>query len=206
MGSKYELNKGDNIIFGLDVSGSMMTNDCPGNMQRVEYAKEKATSLIYEATKWDSDGIDVITFGRTTKAYLNLSGSAGAEIVSNLKANESKTDTAALIKHAWSRHQDIGSSDNTVLIIVTDGDPSDREAVITAIREIALQLDGSKGKAFAMTFLTVGEIEPDLQEFLTLLDDTLDAKDSRGEPIDIVDVKKLADVNFEQAFEGALND
>ena len=39
--NQFELNKGDNFIFAVDVSGSMAANDCPGNMTRIEFLKEK---------------------------------------------------------------------------------------------------------------------------------------------------------------------
>lgn len=38
--SQLELNKGDNFIFCLDVSASMGASDCPGNMSRIEFAKQ----------------------------------------------------------------------------------------------------------------------------------------------------------------------
>ena len=43
--SNLELNKGDNFIFGVDVSGSMATKDCPNGLSRIEYLKEKNNSI-----------------------------------------------------------------------------------------------------------------------------------------------------------------
>ena len=61
--NNLELNEGDNFIFGVDVSGSMATTDCPSGMSRIDYLKEKVIQFANEASKWDKDGIDVLTFG-----------------------------------------------------------------------------------------------------------------------------------------------
>ena len=39
--SNLELNKGDNFIFCVDVSGSMSARDTPGGASRIDYLKEK---------------------------------------------------------------------------------------------------------------------------------------------------------------------
>ena len=54
---------------------------------------------------------------------------------------------------------------------------------------------------FAISFLTVGKRTPALEAFLTSLDDDL-----KGAKYDIVDVKTLEEVDFIQAFAGALHD
>ena len=63
--SQLELNKGDNFIFGIDVSASMQATDTPNGTQRIEYLKESVNTFIGEAAKWDTDGIDIVTFGGT---------------------------------------------------------------------------------------------------------------------------------------------
>ena len=54
---------------------------------------------------------------------------------------------------------------------------------------------------FAISILTVGHIDPGLQAWLTQLDDDLP-----GAKYDIVDVKRLEEVDFMTAFVGALHD
>jgi len=209
MGSNYELNKGDNFVICIDVSGSMQTKDLEGDISRIEGLKEKVVTFAHEASKYDPDGIDVITFGRKTVLHPNVAASNAASIISSLKADESMTDTAAALRMAWGRHlayKDGGGKDQTVCFIATDGDPTDRGAVIDDLKYIASQQDSVAGREFAVSFLTVGEISTELADFLKLLDDDLNAKDKNGLPIDIVDVKALSEVDFQSAFEGALAD
>lgn len=196
--NNLELNKGDNFIFGVDVSASMGNKDCPGGLSREEYLKEKVIQFAQEASKWDTDGIDVLTFGEKVTPYLGVTGDKAAEIIGALKANEGMTDTASLIRAAYKLHKD-AKKEQSVLFVATDGEPSDRDAVKQAIIDITN--DVADDKEFTISFLTVGEINNNLREFLTGLDDDL-----KGAKYDIVDVKALVDVNFMQAFMGALTD
>jgi hypothetical protein len=194
---QLELNKGDNFIFGVDVSGSMGTRDCPGNATRIDFLKEKVIVFAREASKWDEDGIDVLTFGHQITSYKGVTADKAAELINGFKANEGSTDTAGLIREAWKLHK-AGNYPQTVLFIATDGAPSDANAVREAIRTIASEVKDEK--EFKLSFLTVGVIDAPLQAFLTELDDNLKAK------YDIVDVKALTEVDFMTAFMGALND
>lgn len=195
--SNLELNKGDNFIFGIDVSGSMMTVDCPGGMSRINYLKERVITFAKEASKWDEDGIDVLTFGHQITQFPKVTGERAEELISKLKADESSTHTHLLIEDAYRLHKK-GGYEQTVLFIATDGAPSDRAAVKEVIRRIAAEIQDEH--EFAISFLTVGKIDPGLDSFLTELDDDLKAKH------DIVDVKALSEVDFMQAFAGALHD
>lgn len=195
--SQLELNKGDNFIFAVDVSGSMTTADCPGGASRIEFLKEKTITFAKEASKYDPDGIDVLTFGHKVTPYLKVDAAKAENLISGFKANEGSTDTAGVIREAYKLHKASGS-EQTVLFVATDGAPNDNNAVKDVIRTIASELKDEH--EFAISFLTVGNIDSKLQAFLTELDDDLKAKH------DIVDVKALTDVDFMDAFMGALND
>ena len=197
----FELNKGDQFIIGIDVSASMNTRDCPGGMSRLEYAKEQLKVFAAEADKYDPDGADYLTFGQKVTPYLSQNLDSAKKLIDEVKANEGSTDTAGLVREAWKRAQALraqGANDNIVLMIITDGEPNDREAVKKEIRDIAATL--TNGEEFGIIFLTVGIIDTGLRSFLTELDDTLNAKH------DIVDVKDFMEVDFITAFSGAVND
>jgi len=196
--SQLELNKGDNFIFAIDVSASMQTTDCPNGASRIEYLKEQVKTFAIEASKWDTDGIDVLTFGQKVTKFNNVTAEKATDIIGALKANEGMTDTAAVIKAAYGMHKE-GKYEQTVCFIATDGEPADRNAVKKAIIDITNDIKNEH--EFALSFLSVGNISPDLQAFLTALDDDL-----KGAKFDIVDVKKLEEVDFMAAFSGALHD
>lgn len=196
--SNLELNQGDNIIFGVDVSGSMQTTDAPGGLSRIEFLKENVKTFIVEAAKYDTDGTDVLTFGQVVTTYANVTPEKATEIVGKLKANEGATQTHLLINEAFKLHKASGKP-QTVLMVATDGSPSDPNAVKKAIVDITNKLTDEH--EFAISFLTVGQTDPALQAFLDGLDDDL-----KGAKYDIVDVKRLEEVDFVTAFSGALHD
>lgn len=199
MGNQLELNKGDNFIFAIDVSRSMGTTDCPGGLSRIDSLKEAVRVFIGEAGKYDDDGIDVLTFGATVKHVgKGVTPANAADIITPLQANESATDTASVIRKAYDLHVG-GKYEQTVLFIATDGEPSDESAVFKTIADITQRV--KEEHEFNISFLTVGERTVHLEQFLTKLDDDLP-----GAKYDIVDVKKLSDVNFLEAFDGALHD
>lgn len=196
--NNLELNKGDNFIFAIDVSGSMGHNDCPGGLTRINYLKEKVVLFATEASKWDTDGIDVLTFGHEVTPFLGVTAEKAIEVIGKLGANEGSTDTAGVINAAYKLHKD-GGKEQTLLFVATDGQPNDREAVKQAI--INITNDVKDEREFNISFLTVGNIDAGLRSFLTSLDDDLKAA-----KYDIVDVKVLEEVDFMTAFSGALND
>lgn len=194
--SQLELNRGDNFIFGVDVSASMQATDCPGGQSRIQFLKEKVVTFAKEASKYDEDGIDVLTFGHQVTPYRGVTAEKAEEVIGKLKANEGSTHTHQLIEAAYKLHVE-GGHPQTVLFIATDGQPSDSGAVKRTITSIAKKLEDEH--EFAISFLTVGAIDSGLRAFLDELDDEL------GDP-DIVDVKALEDVDFITAFTGALHD
>lgn len=196
--SNLELKKGTNIHFGIDVSASMQTTDCANGASRIEYLKEGANTLIKEAAKWDEDGIDVYTFGAKVKHLGAITPEKAAELIAPLKATEGTTDTAALVQASFDLHRKQGK-EQTVLLVATDGEPNNEEALFKTIAGITEKLKDEH--EFAISFLTVGVRSPGLEAFLTKLDDNLP-----GAKYDIVDVKALNEVDFLEAFTGALHD
>lgn len=198
--SQFELNKGDNFIFGIDVSGSMQARDTPSGASRIDYLKEQVITFAREASKWDEDGIDVITFGHDVRTYEKVTAEKAADIIGPLKADQSQTRTDLVISKALELHEK-GGYKQTVLFLATDGEPTGvtEEDVKATIRAIATKYKDNE-HAFAISILTVGKRSPALEQFLTDLDDNLKAD------IDIVDVKALETVDFIAAFSGALHD
>jgi len=201
MSNNLELNKGDQFIFAIDVSASMGSTDTPSGQSRIDFAKEQTKTFISEASKYDEDGVDVLTFGHQVLHLGALSAEKANEVVTGLKANEGRTDTAGVLAKAFelaNAKRQAGETNNIVVFVITDGEPNDREAVKQVIRKQAETQ--ANGEDLGIVFLTVGVIDAGLQSFLTELDDTLNAK------FDIVDVKALHEVDFVEAFLGAVHD
>lgn len=195
-GNNLELNAGDDFIFLLDVSGSMGTTDTPTGQSRYEFAKEKALAFCNEAAKFDTDGISIFRFGHQITKFSDITPDK-IEDVFKASPDEMSTDTAGAIKAAWDEHVE-RNNEQTFVLIVTDGSPANKEAVKEVIIDITHKVKDER--EFCISFLQVGN-DKSVEAFLTALDDDL-----KGAKYDIVDVKRLEDVNFMSAVAGAMND
>lgn len=195
--SNLELNKGDQFIIGLDISGSMGTSDCPGGMTRINYTLETVKVFVREAAKWDPDGVSFYPFGATVHAFPDLQPDDIDSKLVGIKL-EGATMTHLAVARAYAEHK-AKNNEQTFFMIFTDGEPSDPDALKKAIIDITT--DVKDEKEFRIAFLTVGIRSAGLDAYLTALDDDL-----KGAKYDIVDVKKLEDVDFMAAVNGALTD
>lgn len=195
--NNLELNQGDDFIVAIDVSASMQNKDCPNGMTRFDYALEKTKLFAHEASKIDTDGVSIYRFGENVTKFSDITEDKLDAAIGGVP-NECATMTHEVIREAYQEHLD-RKNEQTFLFVVTDGAPSDQQAVIDTIADITNKMQDEK--EFRIQFLTVGNIDQNLQSFLTKLDDSLP-----GAKFDIVDVKALADVSFMAAVSGALND
>lgn len=195
-GNLLELNQGDDFIFLLDVSGSMSSTDTPTGQTRYEFAKEKALAFCREAAKIDTDGISIFRFGHQITKFSDITPDK-IESAFVGGPNEMSTDTAGAIKAAYAEHVE-RKNEQTFCLIVTDGAPNDKEAVKKVIIDITHAVKDER--EFNIAFLQVGN-DQSVAAFLSALDDDL-----KGAKYDIVDVKRLEDVDFMAAVAGAMND
>lgn len=197
--NNLELNKGDQFIIGLDISGSMGATDCPGGMSRINYTLETVRTFVREAAKWDPDGVSFYPFGATVHAFPDLKPEDIDTKLVSIKL-EGATMTHLAVNRAYAEHK-AKNNEQTFLMIFTDGAPSDPDALRNEI--VRITNDVKDAGEFRIAFITVGERTAELDKYLTDLDDNLT---SGGAKYDIVDVKRLEDVDFMAAVNGALTD
>lgn len=197
--ANLELNKGDQFIIGLDISGSMGATDCPGGMSRFQYTLETVKTFVREAAKWDPDGVSFYPFGVKVHEFRDMQPDAIDAKIGALRL-EAATMTHLAISKAYAEHVE-KSNEQTFLMVFTDGEPSDPDAVRSTIIDITNKV--KHAGEFRVCFLTVGQRSASLDAWLTALDDTLT---SAGAKYDIVDVKSLEEVDFMAAVNGALTD
>lgn len=195
-----ELNAGDDFIIGLDISASMQATDCPGGMSRIAYVQEQVRTFVGEAAKYDTDGVSLYAFGVNVHPFPDVAADKLDATIDRLRSLplEGATRTDLVIAAAFKEHKE-RNNEQTILILFTDGAPSDEKAVFSTIADITNKLDDEH--EFAISIITVGERTPELNQFLMKLDDAIP-----GAKYDIVDVKRLEEVDFMAAFTGALHD
>ncbi|CAN5369681.1 hypothetical protein BH11BAC1_BH11BAC1_28050 [soil metagenome] len=186
-----ELKKYDFILL-LDKSGSMATPDCANGTTRWAAAKEATIALARKCAEFDSDGITVIPFAGSFKAYDNITDGPDQvnKIFSENEPNGS-TDTAKVIKHvtdAYFSRKKAGNAKPIIVLVITDGTPDSKSALAQVIVDATKQID--KDEEIGISFIQVGK-DPGASEFLKMLDDDLV---KQGAKFDIVDTKTMDEV------------
>lgn len=206
--SVIEVDYNKQYILAGDISGSMDQVDprC-ANQTRYNYMLEKFQNFIKLAEDFDPDGPTVLLFGENVKTFKNTNLEAVKSNLTNITF-EGFTNTHLVIEEAFNIHKaeksELSKSGKahpgTVILVFTDGAPTNRAALERTIVSIANSID--RDDEFSIGFLTVGTIPQDLKDYLVHLDDELKGKAK----YDIVDVKELESVSFMKAVEGAIND
>lgn len=192
-----ELKKGDQIIIAVDKSGSMGELDaaCDGTT-RYAWMQETLMSYVRAATRFDPDGVSLIFFAVRAETHPDV---ATVDQVKDLIVTHRPgggTNTHLAVKAAWDEHT-AKRNVSTFLLVFTDGDASDREALRDTIVSISHRV--SSPEEFRIVFLPVGTVSSDLRAFLDFLDEGLtDAKH------DLVAVQDPTTADFDGAIANAI--
>jgi uncharacterized protein with von Willebrand factor type A (vWA) domain len=174
------------VIIAIDKSGSMSN---PGTHAATRWleAQEATLAIARKAETFDQDGITVIPFANTHKIYDGVTADKVAQIFTENEPNGG-TDTAGVLKTIFDRYA-ANPVKPIIVVVVTDGEPNDRNAVKSVIKNFAETLtDNGSGDTdqAGILFLQVGN-DSAATDFLVELDDNLGAK------FDIVDTKTIDD-------------
>lgn len=193
----------------IDKSGSMGTEDMPGGRSRWLSAQESTMAISREINKLDPDGITVVPFSADHKRYDNVTPDKVQQVFAENRPAGSTNLAGALgavLKDFEARlSQGKTKPQGETILVVTDGEPDDREAVKRVIVETANRLP--KDEVLGIQFVQIGR-DAGAARFLKELDDELVSK--YGAKYDIVDTKTMEEIDatadFSQVLLGALND
>ncbi len=169
------------FIVCIDASGSMSETDMPGGKSRWDYMQETALSFVRDVEKFDSDGIDVITFGGS-----NIESHQGvtSQKVKDVFASRSPRGSTPLAQALTAAFAAAGkSSKKDFILVFTDGVPDDGAAAAEVIKKQANSQDTDD--ACTVLFVQVGR-DAGAAAYLKKLDDSL-----TGAKFDIVDAKTM---------------
>lgn len=175
----------------IDKSGSMATADMPGGKTRWVSAQESTFALASEMEKLDPDGLTLYTFASNFKRYENVTSSKVSDI---WKENNPMggTELHLVLKDAFDdfltrKGKGQLKANGDFIIVVTDGEPSDRKAVANLIIDFTKKLNSDK--EIGITFVQIGH-DQCAAKFLKDLDEDLERQ---GAKFDIVGTITLAD-------------
>lgn len=195
-----------NVYVIVDRSGSMSGRDMPNGQSRWDYVKEYATGLVTAVSKFDEDGLDVCFFDDRLDIVEGVSDKNFASEW-NKRSPRNSTMLEAPLKWALDLHfarKAKGESRSSLILVFTDGEPSDKKKDI-ANRIIDASNRLGRDEELAILFIHVGT-DRQAGQFLASLDDDLQGL---GAKYDIVDVKTTDDIDKmtpDQLVEAAFND
>ena len=139
----------------LDKSGSMSAPDAPGGKSRWELAQESTLAVARKCEQFDPDGITVYTFAGRFRRYDDVTASKVEQI---FLENDpmGTTDLASVLEDATNNYFQRKAAGQTkpsgeTILVVTDGEPNDRKAVMRVIVEASRQMD--RDEELAISFI-----------------------------------------------------
>jgi uncharacterized protein with von Willebrand factor type A (vWA) domain len=191
----------------IDKSGSMATPDQKGGRTRWVTAQESTLALASKCEQFDPDGITIYLFSGKFKRYENVTSAKVTQIFTENDPSGT-TDLAGVLKDATDDYLQRKASGTTkpngeTILVVTDGEPDDRKAVMKVIIEVSRRLD--RDEELAISFIQVGN-DPQATRFLKILDDDLQSAGAKFDICDTVTMDDMEDMSLSEVLLNAIND
>ncbi|MFB2833968.1 vWA domain-containing protein [Floridanema evergladense] len=191
----------------IDKSGSMATKDQLDGKSRWAAMEESTIAIASKCEELDPDGLTVYVFSGKFKRYDNVTASRVKDI---FRENEpsGRTDLAGVLLDATNNYFRRKAARETKLngetiVVVTDGEPDDRKAVMRVIIDASRQMD--KDEELAITFIQVGT-DQQATKFLKILDDELQGAGAKFDIVDTVTIDDMEDMTLTEVLLNAIID
>lgn len=191
----------------IDKSGSMTLKDQRGGKSRWQVMQESTLALASKCEEFDPDGITIYTFSGRFRRYDNVTAEKVGQV---FRENEpsGRTDLAGVLEDAFDDYFQRKASGKTkangdTILVVTDGEPDDRKAVMRAIVEASRKMD--KDEELAISFIQVGT-DPDATRFLKILDDDLQSAGAKFDIVDTITMDDMEDFTLTEVLLNAIVD
>ncbi len=205
--------EGDSVVTNrdytliIDKSGSMSTPDQPGGRSRWDTAQESTLALARKCEQLDPDGITLYLFSGRFKRFENITSSKVAQIFQENDPSGT-TNLAAVLKHATDNYFERKGAGQTkpngeTILVITDGEPDDRKAVMRVIIEASLLLD--RDEELAISLIQVGN-DATATQFLKALDDQLQGAGAKFDIVDTITLDDMENYTLAEVLLNAVND
>ncbi len=180
---------GVDVTIIVDRSGSMASKDTNGKT-RWENAIEGSIALATKASTFDADGITLYTFAGSFKKYPSVGPEAVEKAFKESEPNGSTNLAGVLSDYTadFGKRKAAGElkPNGELVLVITDGEPDNRETVKKAIIEVSQTLETDSELGFL--FVQIGN-DASAAAYLKTLDDEL-----KGAKFDIVNTMTMEDV------------
>jgi len=191
----------------IDKSGSMATPDQKGGRSRWVAAQESTLALASKCEQFDPDGITIYLFSGKFKRYDNVTSAKVTQIFTENDPSGT-TDLAGVLKNATDDYLQRKAAGQTkpngeTILVVTDGEPDDRKAVMRVIIEVSRRLD--RDEELAISFIQLGN-DAQATRFLKILDDELQSAGAKFDICDTITMDDMEDMSLSEVLLNAIND
>jgi len=191
----------------IDKSGSMSTPDQPGGRSRWDAAQESTLALARKCEQFDPDGITVYLFSGRFKRFDNVTSSKVAQIFQENDPSGT-TDLAGVLKDATDKYFQRKASGETkpngeTILVITDGEPDDRKAVMRVIIEASQRME--RDEELAISLIQVGN-DQTATKFLKVLDDQLQGAGAKFDLVDTITLDDMENFTLTEILLNAIND
>lgn len=191
----------------IDKSSSMATADSLGGKTRWELAQESTLALAQKCEEIDADGITVYLFSGRFRRYDNVTADKVSQIY-RLNEPMGKTDLASALKDALDNYFERKANNQAkpngeTFLIITDGEPSDRKAVIRLILEASNAID--RDEELAISLIQVGR-DKQATAFFQALDDQLQAAGAKFDIVDTITMEDMQGMSLRDVLLKAITD
>jgi uncharacterized protein YegL len=190
----------------LDKSGSMSTKDKPGKSRWVEM-QETTIAIANKCETFDPDGLTIYTFGSRFKRRDNCLSNTINNIFKEEEPSGS-TNLASVLQDAvnnfFTRKKANSLKENgEIIIVITDGEPDDKKAVVDVIINASKQLD--LDTELGILFVQIGT-DSSARAYLKLLDESLQSAGAKFDIVDTITVDEMEDKTLTEVILGAISD
>lgn len=191
----------------IDKSGSMSTADQRGGRTRWQAVQESTEAIARKMEQLDPDGITVYLFAGKHKRFENTTSPKVAQIFQENEPGGS-TDLASVLQDASSNYFSRKVAGQTkpngeTIIVITDGEPDDRKAVMKVILDTSQKME--RDEELAITFIQIGS-DPTATKFLKVLDDELQGIGAKFDIVDTVTFDQMEDMSLTEVMMNAITD
>jgi uncharacterized protein YegL len=191
----------------IDKSGSMSTPDQRGGRSRWAEVQESTLAIARKCEQFDPDGITVYVFSGKFKRYDDVTAQKVEQI---FMENDpvGATNLASVLQdatHSYFQRKAKGQTKpaGETILIVTDGEPDDRRAVIEVIINASRQME--RDNELALSFFQIGS-DAQATKFLRALDDQLGEVGAKFDICDTVTVEEMEDLSIAEMLQNAIDD
>ena len=191
----------------IDKSGSMATPDQKGGRTRWVAAEESTFALASKCEQFDPDGITIYAFSGRFKRYENVTSNKVKQVFQENDPSGT-TDLASVLIHATENYFQRKTAGETkengeTILVITDGEPDDRKAVMKVIIETSRRMD--KDEELAISFIQVGT-DPHATRFLKVLDDEMQSAGAKFDICDTITMDDMEDYSLSEILLNAIID